>query len=81
MAKESGVGMVIAIDDASGSARTLSDELSSCDWANPVAMQEVTGVGQSAPQRLALLMDFTATFNGPAFNDASNNMQALQMVH
>ena len=77
MAKESGVGMVLAIDDASGSARTLSDEISSCDWANPVSIQDVTGLGQAAPERLALIRDFTATFNGPAFNDASNNTHAV----
>ena len=77
MAKESGVGITLAIDDASGSARTLSDEISSCDWANPVTMQDVTGVGQAAPERLALLRDFTATMNGLAMEDSSNNVHAV----
>lgn len=71
MAKESGLGMAIAIDDSGGSARTISNDLTNFDFAIPRAVQDVTGIDKSAMERLLLLADFSITANG-IFNDASN---------
>jgi hypothetical protein len=71
MAKESGMGMSAAIDDSGGSARTISNDITNLDWANPRGVQDVTGLDKSAMERLLLLADFSITVNG-IFNDASN---------
>ena len=71
MAKESGLGMTVAIDDSGGSARTISNDITSIDWATPREEQDITGLDKSARERLLLLADFTVSISG-VFNDASN---------
>ena len=71
MAKESGLGMTIAIDDSAGTARTISNDITNCDFATPRAVQDITGLDKSANERLLLLADLSVTLNG-VFNDASN---------
>ena len=76
MAKESGLGMSIAIDDSGGSARTISNDITNLDWSTPRAEQDITGLDKSATERLLLLADFSVTVNG-VFNDASNMSHAV----
>ena len=71
MAKESGLGMALAIDDSSGSARTISNDITNFDFAIPRAVQDVTGIDKSANERLLLLADFSISVSG-IFNDAAN---------
>ena len=71
MAKESGLGMSVAVDDSSGSARTISNDITSIDFATPRGVQDITGLDKSAIERLLLLADGSVTLNG-VFNDASN---------
>ena len=71
MAKESGLGMALAIDDSGGSARTISNDITNFDFAIPRGVQDITGIDKSANERLLLLADFSITVNG-VFNDASN---------
>ena len=71
MAKESGLGMTVAIDDSGGSARTISNDITNLDFATPREEQDITGLDKSARERLLLLADFTVSVNG-IFNDASN---------
>jgi hypothetical protein len=71
MAKESGLGMSVAVDDSGGSARTISNDITNLDWATPRAEQDITGMDKSAIERLLLLADFSCTLNG-VFNDATN---------
>ena len=71
MAKESGLGLSVAVDDSGGSARTISNDIQSIDFAVPRGVTDVTGPNSSAIERLLLLADFTCTING-TFNDASN---------
>jgi len=71
MAKESGLGMTVAIDDSGGSARTISNDITNIDFATPREEQDITGLDKSARERLLLLADFTVSVNG-VFNDASN---------
>ena len=76
MAKESGLGMTVAIDDSGGSARTISNDITSIDWATPREEQDITGLDKSARERLLLLADFTVSISG-VFNDASNMSHAV----
>ena len=71
MAKESGLGMALAIDDSGGSARTISNDVTNFDFAIPRGTQDVTGIDKSANERLLLLADFSISVNG-VFNDGSN---------
>ena len=71
MAKESGLGMSVAVDDSGGSARTISNDVTNLDWATPRSEQDITGLDKSAIERLLLLADFSCTLNG-VFNDATN---------
>ena len=71
MAKESGLGMSVAVDDSGGSARTISNDITNLYFATPREEADVTGLDKSARERLLLLADFTVTLNG-VFDDASN---------
>src|SRR3990167_8742840 len=64
MAKESGLGMTVAVDDAAGSARIISNDITNLQWTMPSGVQDVTGVNSSGMERLLLLADFTVTLNG-----------------
>lgn len=71
MAKESGIGMSIAVDDSGGSARTISNDITDFSINTPRNAQVITGLDKSAEERLQLLADFTCNLNG-VFDDASN---------
>ena len=71
MAKESGLGMSIAVDDSASAARTISNDITNLDWTTPREVQDITGLDKSARETLLTLADFTITVNG-IFNDASN---------
>lgn len=71
MAKESGLGMAVIIDDASGTPRTISNDFTNLSWATPRGVQDTTGVDKSAMERILLLADLTLDLSG-VFNDASN---------
>ena len=71
MAKESGLGMSVAVDDSGGAARTISNDITNLDWATPRDEQDTTGLDKSGRERMLTLADFSVTLNG-VFNDASN---------
>lgn len=71
MAKQSGLGAAVIVDDSGGAARTISNDVHSFDLATPVGVQDITGVDKSAMERLLLLVDYSVTLNGIA-NFASN---------
>lgn len=71
MAKESGLGATISVDDSGGTARDLSNDITSFDFATPRGVQDVTGIDKSAVERLLLLADVSGTISG-VFNDAAN---------
>lgn len=71
MAKESGLGWTTcSVDDSSGTARDLRNDVTNLQFATPRGVQDVTGIDKSAMERLLLLADFSITLNG-VFNDAT----------
>jgi hypothetical protein len=76
MAKESGLGFSVAVDDAAAAAQTISNDITNLAFATPRGVQDVTGVDKSAMERLLLLADFSVTLNG-VFNDAANLSHAV----
>jgi hypothetical protein len=76
VAKTSGLGAAIAVDDASGTPQTITNDVTNFALTTPVALQDITGVDKSAHERLALLRDGTTTLNG-VFNAAANMSHAV----
>jgi hypothetical protein len=71
MAKTSGLGGALLVDDSSGSARDISNDCTNWSFTTPRATQDVTGLDKFANERILLLADCTVTLNG-VFNTASN---------
>ena len=76
MAKISGLGALISVKDGSGSAQTITNDVTEFSMTTPVALQDITGVDKSAHERLALLSDLTCQLKGVA-NFASNMSHAV----
>jgi hypothetical protein len=71
MAKETGLGWTTcSVDDSSGTARAIINDVTNLAFGTPRGVQDVTGLDKSAYERLLLLADFTLTLNG-VFNDAA----------
>lgn len=71
MAKESGLGMAVIVDDSGGTPRTISNDVTNLGWATPRGVQDSTGVDKSAMERILLLADMTLDLS-MVFNDATN---------
>ena len=71
MAKQTGLGDYVAVDDSGGTARDISDDTTNLTINQGQALQDITGLDKSAVERLALLGDVTLTLNG-VFDAASN---------
>ena len=71
MAKVSGLGDTISVDDSGGSARAISNDITDFSINLPTALLDATGVDKSAQERLTGLQDGTVTLNGVT-NFASN---------
>lgn len=71
MAKESGLGLTLTVDDSAGTGRAITNDVLSVSWGMPSNVQDVTGLDKSAFERLHLLADFSINISG-VFNDAAN---------
>lgn len=71
MAKMSGLGMTIAVDNSGGSVNSISNDITNATFSTPRGVQDVTGINSSANERVLLLADFSITLNG-VYNDAAN---------
>jgi hypothetical protein len=77
MAKETGLGWTaLNVDDDTGNARDIRNDITNFDFATPYNTQEVTGIDKYAMERLALLADLTGTMNG-VFNPAAQRAHAV----
>lgn len=64
MAKTSGLGGVVSVQDAGAVARAITNDVTNYTFTTPRATQDITGVDKFAHETLLLLADFTVTFNG-----------------
>jgi len=72
IAKETGLGWTtLSVDNSSGSANAIKNDITNFTFATPRGVQDVTGLDKSAYERLLLLADGTVNLNG-VFNDAAN---------
>jgi hypothetical protein len=71
MAKSTGLAQTtLSVDDASGTAKDIRNDITNWQLATPRGVQDVTGVDKSAIERLLLLADVSVTYNG-VFNPAT----------
>lgn len=70
MAKESGLGATISVDDSGGTLRDISNDVLSFSVNTPQGLLDVTGVDKSAMERVLGLSDGTVQLQ-VAFNDAA----------
>jgi|TARA_R110002020_G_scaffold177150_1_gene369925 hypothetical protein len=71
MAKQSGLGDYIAVDDSGGNIRDISDNVTSYEIANTQNLLDSTTISKSAMERLIGLGDYVMTLTG-VFDKASN---------
>lgn len=71
MAKISGLGDTVSVDDSGGTARDISNDVTDFSINIPQNLLDVAGVDKSAQERLIGLNDGTVTLNG-VFDPASN---------
>jgi hypothetical protein len=71
MAKVSGLGDYLAVDDSGGSLRDISNDTTSVTLNVPQDLLDITGIDKSAKERLIGLGDGTVAITG-VFNSASN---------
>ena len=77
MSKESGLGWTtFSVDDSSGSAKAIKNDITNFTFATPRGVQDVTGIDKSAYERLLLLADFSVNPTG-VFNDAADQSHAV----
>lgn len=70
MAKSSGIGMTVTIDDADGTGRAITNDITNITFSTPRGVQDVTGLNSTALERLLLLIDFNCTITC-VFNPAA----------
>ena len=71
MAKSSGIGMTVTIDDADGTGRAITNDITNITFNTTRGVQDVTGLNSTALERLLLLIDFNCTVTA-VFNPAAN---------
>lgn len=76
MAKTSGLGATITVDDSSGTPQTISNDITEFSFSTPRGVQDITGVDKSAHERLLLLADASFSPKG-VFNPAANMSHAV----
>lgn len=76
MAKTSGLGAALVVDDASGTPQTISNDFTDFSFSTPRAVQDITGIDKLAHERLLLLADMSVSLKG-VFNAAANMSHAV----
>jgi hypothetical protein len=71
MAKISGLGGSISVQDAGGTYQTITNDVTNFTLSTPRAVQDVTGIDKFANERILLLADVSITWNG-VFNSAAS---------
>ena len=76
MAKESGMGMTVTVEDVTPTARDISNDITSISFGTPRGVQDVTGLDKSAMERILLLADGTVSISG-VFNDTAQKSHSV----
>lgn len=71
MAKQTGLGATVTVDDSAGAAKVITNDVQSFQFAMPRGVLDITGVDKSAIERTLLLADFSVSLVTTAINFAS----------
>lgn len=74
MAKESGLGMTVTIDDSAGTGKDISNDIGSISFSTPQGLLDVTGLDKSAMERIPGLSDGNVQLTSAGFNDAADHL-------
>ena len=78
MAKSNGLGMtVFTVQDASGTARDIRNDITNFQFDTPRAVQDTTGIDKMAKETLLLLSDYSITINGVFNPTATTSSHAV----
>ena len=81
MSKVTGLGWsVLTVQDAGGTARDLRDDITNLSFSTPRGVQDTTGIGVSAHERLLLLADFSIELDGVMDNGVNLEHDVFQTV-
>lgn len=78
MAKESGIGMVVTIDESDGNARDISNDITNLAVNTTQGLQDITGLDKLAHERLGLLRDGELQLNGVFNDDTSKSHEVFK---
>lgn len=76
MAKESGIGMTVTVDNSAGSGQDISNDVLSLSFGTPQGLLDVTGVDKAAFERIIGLADGNVQITH-AFNDDANKSHVV----
>jgi hypothetical protein len=76
VAKISGLGATVIVQDSGSVARTISNDITEFNFSTPRGVQDITGVDKSAHERLLLLADYTVSLKG-VVNTTANMSHAV----
>lgn len=68
--------MTVSVDDSSGSAQAIGNDMTNVSVVMQSDQQDISGLNVSAYERILLKADLQMTFNG-VFNDAANMSHAV----
>lgn len=80
MAKETGLGFTVSVDDAAGAPQDISNDILSIDFGTPRNSKSSTGLDKSAMERLVLLADGVVTINGQFNTDTDMSHDVFKTV-
>lgn len=64
MTKASGLTTSVTVDDAAGTGKDISNDITSFNVSTPRGVQDITGLDKSAVERILLRADGNITMNG-----------------
>ncbi len=71
MAKQTGLGMKVEVDDSGGVVRDISNDIRNIQFSTPRGVIDVTGLDKSGMERLLAIADGKVTMAG-VFNATAN---------
>lgn len=81
MAKQTGLGATVTVDDSGGTPRAISNDVTNFEVSTPMAVIETTGVDKSAMERLLGIADYSVTLEGvPNFSSAPSSHDTFKTV-
>lgn len=67
------MGMTVSVDNSSGVAQAIGNDITTVSWETPREEQIITGLNMSAQERQQLLADYTTEMEG-IFNPALSHL-------